>query len=90
MTLRYLTGGATTEALPASKYPIQEEQGQVDVIVYTNNGQASGIVVDEILDVLEEEFRVIKAARQASGATGTAVIRERVAEMVEIDLIASS
>ena len=90
MTLRYLTGGATTEALPASKFPIQEEQGQADVIVYTSDGQSSGVVVDEILDVLEEEFRVIKSARQASGATGTAVIRERVAEMVDIGQIASS
>ncbi len=58
----------------------------MQVVVYTNKGVSIGLVVDKITDIVEEVVDVQgKATRH--GATGTAVIRERVHELLDVETI---
>ncbi|MFN8651624.1 MAG: chemotaxis protein CheA [Gemmatimonadales bacterium] len=53
------------------------------VVVYTHNGQDVGLVVENIIDIVEENITIHR--RQREGAVyGTAVIQEKVTDMLDV------
>jgi len=58
-------------------------EGMKPVIVIESNGYYTGLVVDEIVDVVEERL-TIEADTSGSGALGSAVIAGKVTEIVDL------
>jgi len=71
--------------------PTEEEaarvgSGSLQVVVYSCGTHDVGLIVDQILDVIEEAIEVTgQSTRQ--GVLGTAVIQERVTELINIEEI---
>jgi two-component system chemotaxis sensor kinase CheA len=64
-----------------------ERSDPMQVVVYTQGGLSVGLVVDEILDIIEDAVQV-KPIRSGRGLLGTAVIHHRVTDVLDIpDLI---
>jgi two-component system chemotaxis sensor kinase CheA len=60
-----------------------KESGGQPVIVFTDGNRAVGVAVQEILDIVEAQLNV-ELAPAEQGLLGTAVIRERATEVVDI------
>jgi two-component system chemotaxis sensor kinase CheA len=58
-------------------------EGPLKVIVYAEHGRSVGLVVDEILDVVEEVVRVEEAAA-GHGLCGMAVIQGKVTDLLDV------
>lgn len=74
LPLSNLLGGRTPERRPDD--PLQ-------VVVYSANGSSVGLVVDEIVDIIEDSF-VIHRARSRGILAGSAVIQEKVTDILDI------
>lgn len=74
LPLTSLLGGTTPERRPEE--PLQ-------VVVYTDHGSSVGLVVDEIVDIIEDSF-VIHRARSRGILAGSAVIQEKVTDILDI------
>jgi two-component system chemotaxis sensor kinase CheA len=61
---------------PTSTDPLQ-------VIVYIENGRSTGLVVDEIVDITEQDV-VVEHERSTSLLMGTAVIQQRVTDLFNV------
>ncbi len=60
-----------------------EAQDQIQVVVYAAEGRLVGLVVDEILDIVDEQLAVDeRGARE--GVLGSAVVKGRVTELLDI------
>jgi len=55
----------------------------LQVVVYSDGGRSAGIVVDRIQDIVQEPVR-IEGRGSSPGSAGTAVIQERVTEILDI------
>lgn len=66
--------------------PSQPQRDKINVVVYSRNGRSIGLVVDQILDVVEESLAVT-AASQRRGLKGSAVIQKRVTDLIDIDAV---
>ena len=67
-----------------------EAEDSLQVIVYTCGGQSVGLVVDRILDVVEQGV-VVEGCAPRPGIMGSAVIRQRVTDMLDLPaLVAGS
>jgi two-component system, chemotaxis family, sensor kinase CheA len=55
----------------------------LQVVVYTEGGRSVGLVVEEILDIVEEALDVVTDI-DGPGVTGTAVVRRQVMEMLDV------
>jgi two-component system chemotaxis sensor kinase CheA len=58
-------------------------EGPLKVIVYSEHGRSVGLVVDEILDVVEEVVRVEDAAA-GRGLSGMAIIQGKVTDLLDV------
>ncbi|HWA55740.1 MAG TPA: chemotaxis protein CheA, partial [Gemmatimonadales bacterium] len=59
------------------------EAETLQVVVYTHDGQDVGLVVENIVDIVEEQLTIHR--RQRAGAVyGTAVIQEKVTDMLDV------
>jgi len=56
----------------------------LQVIVYTQQARSVGLVVDNILDIVEENVVVERPGRR-SGVTGSAMIQQRVTDLVDVE-----
>ena len=65
---------------PASKPP---EQGTQPLLVFTEDGRSMGLAVDEIVDIIED-FLNIEVSADKPGVLGSAIIKERATEIVDI------
>ncbi len=54
------------------------------VVVFGNDGQNVGLVVEEVLDIVEETI-AIKGRANRCGIVGTAVIQDRVTELFDVE-----
>jgi two-component system chemotaxis sensor kinase CheA len=63
--------------------------GTIQVVVYAARGQRVGLVVDQILDIVEEEI-VSRSSARRPGVLFTAVIQGRVTEFLDVDGILES
>jgi two-component system chemotaxis sensor kinase CheA len=72
------------EERPNTRRPLRE--GPLNVVVYSENGKSVGLVVDEILDVVEEVVRV-EDAGGAPGLAGVAVIQGKVTDLLDVHAV---
>ena len=56
---------------------------ELQVIVYSNGNSSVGLVVDRILDIIEESFQIQKCDPQP-GILGSAVIQDRVTDLLDV------
>ncbi len=64
--------------------PREAEQGEdLQVVVYADGDFSVGLVVDRILDIVEETFNLQRCAHRA-GIYGSAVIQERVTDLLDV------
>lgn len=67
-----------------------EEKEIMQSVVYSENGRSVGLVVDQIIDIVEEEVSIQKGSDRP-GVLGTAVIKQRVTDLVDVrDVIQST
>ncbi|GAB5388382.1 MAG: chemotaxis protein CheW [Alphaproteobacteria bacterium] len=59
------------------------EQGSQPVIVFTDRDRSMGLIVDEIVDIVEDYFDVQLSAEK-DGTMGTTVIAEKATELVDV------
>jgi two-component system, chemotaxis family, sensor kinase CheA len=60
-----------------------EEKEIMQSVVYSENGRSVGLVVDQIIDIVEEEVLIQKGSDRP-GVLGTAVIKQRVTDLVDV------
>ncbi len=60
-----------------------EEKEIMQAVVYSENGRSVGLVVDQIIDIVEEEVSIQKGSDRP-GVLGTAVIKQRVTDLVDV------
>ena len=64
--------------------------GSLQVVVYTDHGRSVGLVIDQILDIVEVAF-TIQPQTQRNGVLGSAVIQQRTTAVLDIPaLVAAS
>ncbi len=67
-----------------------EEKDMMQSVVYSENGRSVGLVVDQILDIVEEDVSIQRGSDRP-GVLGTAVIKQRVTDLVDVrDVIQST
>ncbi len=64
--------------------PTGSPAGLLNVVVYAAFGQTVGLVADRIVDIVEVELKPHRTAARP-GVPGTAVIHDRVTELVEVE-----
>lgn len=68
----------------------EAEEGMINVVVCTEGQGPMGLVVDEILDIVEERFTIQRNGTHKVGVIGTAVIQEKVVEVLDVDRLTSA
>ncbi|MGD1147040.1 MAG: chemotaxis protein CheA [Thermoanaerobaculaceae bacterium] len=63
-----------------------EAQDHLHVVVFTEEGRQLGLVVDEILDIVEERFTV-EGVGVREGVLGSAIVKGRVTELLDVQKI---
>ncbi|HVN75148.1 MAG TPA: chemotaxis protein CheA [Thermoanaerobaculaceae bacterium] len=63
-----------------------EPQELLHVVVFTEEGRQLGLVVDEILDIVEERFAV-EGVGVREGVLGSAIVKGRVTELLDVTRI---
>ncbi len=72
-----------SQVLQQRGYEEAQESDPMQVVVYTQNGQSVGLVVDTILDIVEDAIQV-RPTRRGQGLVGSAVIQQRVTDVVDV------
>jgi two-component system chemotaxis sensor kinase CheA len=72
-----------SDLLQGKHRPAPREQALVHVVVYADRGRNVGLVVDRILDIVDEAFRVERQTGRR-GVLGSAVIQKRITDIVDI------
>lgn len=70
-------------SLGAGPGEYQEENQPLHVIVYSSNNRSMGLLVDEILDIVEENV-VAGEAQPGTGVRGSTVIQGKVTDIVDV------
>ena len=60
-----------------------DPQAPLQVVVYAEQGRSVGLVVERILDIVEEDVVLDRMAERA-GILGTAVVQQRVTDMLDV------
>ena len=68
---------------------VADDGGPLLVVVYTENGHSVGLVVDNILDIVEEELDVQRKSEQ-HGLLGSAVVRGKVTDLLDVQGLVKS
>lgn len=63
--------------------PTERRDGPMQVVVYTEDGFSVGVVVSQILDIVEQRISVVSQVSRP-GVLGTAIVQDRVTEIVDI------
>lgn len=58
----------------------------LNVVVCANEGKESGLIVDEILDITNEEF-CTKGASNRDGIQGSAILENKVTDLLDLDYV---
>ena len=66
----------------------QVESDKLQVIVYAHGGRNVGLRVERILDVIQERVQLQNTAARP-GVLGTAILKEKITEMLDIDTMVS-
>ena len=69
----------------------EEEPELLQVVVCGRDGSAVGLVVDEVMDIVEERIAAEKRdAHGQGGVSGVAVVQNRVTELLDVDALTGS
>ena len=60
-----------------------QSSGSQPILVFADDGRSMGLVVDEIIDIVEERLH-IEVAGQADGILGSAVIKGQATEVIDV------
>ncbi|WKA29043.1 hybrid sensor histidine kinase/response regulator [Bradyrhizobium roseum] len=60
-----------------------QTQGSQPILVFADDGRSMGLVVDEIIDIVEERLH-IEVAGQVEGILGSAVIKGQATEVIDV------
>ncbi|MEO1230976.1 MAG: chemotaxis protein CheW, partial [Myxococcota bacterium] len=60
-----------------------DKEADLQVVVYSNGSSSVGLVVDRILDIVEESFSIQRSDNRR-GIFGSAVIQERVTDLLDV------
>lgn len=61
----------------------RKTEGQIPVLVFSDNDRSMGLVVDEIVDIVEDRLK-IEIKSETQGIIGSAVIKEKATEVLDI------
>jgi two-component system chemotaxis sensor kinase CheA len=59
------------------------EEGMQPLLVFTDGGRSVGLIVDEIVDIVEDRLE-IKVGSEAPGVLGSAIVRDTATEILDI------
>jgi two-component system chemotaxis sensor kinase CheA len=89
-TIEFSTGrplvqyrGQLMPLVPANQDVRIKSDGSQPLLVFTDEGRSMGLVVDEIVDIVEEKLD-IEVASQRPGVLGSAVIKGQATEIIDI------
>jgi two-component system chemotaxis sensor kinase CheA len=69
--------------------PDASNTAMLQVVVYSENGRSVGLVVDRILDIVETDLAIQHAGKRL-GVLGSAVIQNRVTDLLDIHNLISA
>jgi two-component system, chemotaxis family, sensor kinase CheA len=75
--------GQLMPLVPANENVRIKEGGSQPLLVFTDEGRSMGLLVDEIVDIVEEKLE-IEVASQREGVLGSAVIKGQATEVIDI------
>jgi two-component system chemotaxis sensor kinase CheA len=75
--------GQLMPLVPANQDVRIKSEGSQPLLVFTDEGRSMGLVVDEIVDIVEEQLD-IEVASQRPGVLGSAVIKGQATEVIDI------
>jgi two-component system chemotaxis sensor kinase CheA len=58
-------------------------EGSQPLLVFTDGGRSVGLIVDEIVDIVEDRLE-IKVASETPGVLGSAIIRDQATEIIDV------
>ena len=73
--------GAGTGSSAAAE---RDAEAPLQVVVYTEQARSIGLVVDNILDIVEESLVVERPGRRA-GVLGSALVQQRVTDLLDVE-----
>ncbi|MEE9258956.1 MAG: chemotaxis protein CheA [Nitrospinaceae bacterium] len=76
-----LNGGGSK---PASQEDGRSESEKMQTVVYTHEGKSVGLVVDQILDIVEETITV-KRSLTRKGVMATVVVQDKVTDVLDVE-----
>lgn len=75
--------GSLMPLVPVQANRVQPQCGFQPVLVFTDGAHPAGLVIDEIVDIVEEPL-VIDLQAEAPGVIGAAIIRDKAVEIVDV------
>ena len=75
--------GSLMPLVPVNERIEQREGGTQPVLVFSDSGRSVGLMVDEIIDIVEEQFEVTLAS-EVPGILGSGVVRGQTTEIIDI------
>jgi len=75
--------GGLMPLVPADETAKLRTDGTQPLLVFTDGGRSVGLIVDEIVDIVEDRLE-IKVASETPGVLGSAIIRGQAAEVVDV------
>ncbi len=75
--------GGLMPLVPADESAKLASDGMQPLLVFTDGGRSVGLIVDEIVDIVEDRLE-IKVASERPGVLGSAIIREQATEIIDV------
>ncbi len=75
--------GGLMPLVPADENAKLRTGSSQPLLVFTDGGRSVGLIVDEIVDIVEDRLE-IKVASETPGVLGSAIIREQAAEVIDV------
>jgi two-component system chemotaxis sensor kinase CheA len=75
--------GGLLPLVPVTADCTVRREGKQPLVVFTGDGRSMGLVVDEIIDIVEDSLD-IQAASAVSGVLGSAVVKGRATEILDL------
>lgn len=79
-------GASPATAMVLDSDPARQAAEVVQIVVHRHDDRYVGLVVEQILDVVEERLQLQKAAARL-GVLGTAIIKDRVTEILDVQTV---
>ena len=75
--------GALMPLVYVNEYTSRKEEGTQPMLVFSDSGRSMGLVVDEIVDIVEDSLD-IEVSADIPGLLGTAVVKGKATEIIDI------